>query len=159
MHTPALISMESTTLGQPFVRSESSYNPDKPFSKKRNEEYPWQLWWCLAVFFFIVSSLQLASYLCNKIAVRRPKTRSTDNGEGPGQPTRPRSVWSLRRIPVAIVNSYRVMAFRWTVDFGRGYVLNVAEVVLTILYIVALLTWSFINSTYVYHLPLTIYSR
>ena len=51
------------------------------------------------------------------------------------------------------------MAFRWTVDFGRGYVLNVAEVVLTIFYIVALFTWSFINSTYVYHLPLAIYSK
>lgn len=149
--------MDSTPLSQPFVRAASSYNPDKPFSKKRNEEYPWQLWWCLAVFFFLVSSLQLASYVCNKIAVGRPKMRGTDDGEASRQPGRPRSVWSLRRIPAAIVNGYRVIAFRWTVDFGCGYVLNVAEVVLTILYIVALFTWSFINSTHVYCLPLAIY--
>ncbi|KAF7419213.1 hypothetical protein PC9H_001799 [Pleurotus ostreatus] len=139
--------MDSTPLRQPFVRAESSYNPDKPFSKKRNQEYPWQLWWCLAVFFFLVSSLQLASHLCNKIAVARSKTRSVGDGEPPGQLSSTRSVWSLRKLPTAVVNGYRVMAFRWTIDFGRGYVLNVAEVVLTIVYIVALFTWSFINTT------------
>lgn len=149
--------MDSTPLGQPIMRAESSYNPDKPFSKKRNEEYPWQLWWCLAVFFFLVSSLQLASHICNKIAVARSKIRSVGDGEPPGQLSSTRSVWSLRKFPTAVVNGYRVMAFRWTIDFGRGYVLNVAEVVLTIIYIVALFTWSFINSTYVYPFPLSIY--
>ncbi|KAJ8514611.1 hypothetical protein ONZ45_g7874 [Pleurotus djamor] len=120
------------------------YQFDLPLFKKRNEAYPWQLWWCLAVFFALVSTFQLGSFIYAKLAIRSISSRG--DGEGGRVPPR-RSNAGLKRIPIAIVNTYRVVAFRWTVNFGWGYTLNVSEVLLTVTYIAGLLTWSFINTT------------
>ncbi|KAG2359762.1 ferric reductase NAD binding domain-containing protein [Suillus spraguei] len=55
--------------------------------------------------------------------------------------------FSLRRIPLAIINFYRVVAFRWTIEIGQSYTLNIAEVFVTVAYIALLLIHAFINTT------------
>jgi ferric-chelate reductase len=45
--------------------------------------------------------------------------------------------WLWRRLPVAAMNAYRVVAFRSTITIG-SYTLNIAEIVFTVLYIGAL---------------------
>ncbi|KAG2095871.1 ferric reductase NAD binding domain-containing protein [Suillus discolor] len=55
--------------------------------------------------------------------------------------------FSLRRIPLAIVNVYRVVAFRWTLEIGKSYTLNMAEVFVTVAYIALLLIYAFVNTT------------
>lgn len=102
------------------------------------------LWWTIASFIALVSILQLISYLHTKIAGRR--RNSTGRVQDPEQAgsTRGRHL-SLSRLPVAIINTYRIIAFRCNVGLG-SYTLNLAEVFLTVGYIVMIFGLAFFNS-------------
>ncbi|KAH7903964.1 hypothetical protein BJ138DRAFT_1073787 [Hygrophoropsis aurantiaca] len=105
-------------------------NPDKIIRNVRYLLYPQQAWYCLALFMFVVGCFQWAAFLHSKFI---------------GLPTR--HGVSFKRLPLALVNAYRVVAFRWTLNIGQSYTLSVAEVFISIGYIVLLLVWTFINTT------------
>jgi hypothetical protein len=90
---------------------------------------------------FLVGCFQWGSFLHSKLASHRHKfdeeTASHDHVH---------YKFSLRRIPLAFVNIYRVVAFRWTLEIGQTYTLNMAEIFVTLGYITLLLTYTFINS-------------
>jgi ferric-chelate reductase len=119
----------------------SSTSPDNILSIETSSLYPKQMWYLVACVIALISVFQLGSFIHSKLAQRadhcaiEPHSNQTSTRHGT----------ALRRIPLSIVNIYRVMAFRWTVELG-GYSLNVAEVFLTGAYIVAMFTWTFINS-------------
>ena len=103
-----------------------------------------ELWWSIAGFIVLVSVLQLISYLHTKLAGQRRKPEAqTHDPEQAGSTGGHRL--SLRRLPVAIINTYRVLAFRCTVGVG-SYKLNLAEVFLTVAYIVMLFSLTFLDS-------------
>lgn len=54
---------------------------------------------------------------------------------------------SLSRLPSAFVELFRVLSFRWTIPISRSYTLNLAEVLLTGVYISVCLAWTLINTT------------
>ncbi|KIJ12652.1 hypothetical protein PAXINDRAFT_14571 [Paxillus involutus ATCC 200175] len=116
---------------------------DSTIRSGRNKHYPMQAWYCIGLFLFIIGVFQWTSVLHSKFA-RRRSLRSGDPelADGP----RPRK-FSFSRIAVALTNAYRVIAFRWTLEFGKSYTLNMAEVFVTITYIVFLYVWAFINTT------------
>ncbi|KAF9033922.1 hypothetical protein BDZ89DRAFT_1158104 [Hymenopellis radicata] len=109
-------------------------DPDRAIRVQRAADYPKQVWYLLASFIAFVS-------ICHGISLLFSRTRRIQgrNGERGGI--------SLRRVPLAFVNVFRVMAFRWTIPIGNYYTLNVAEVFLTAAYIAIVFTWSLINST------------
>ncbi|KAG1856390.1 ferric reductase like transmembrane component-domain-containing protein [Suillus subalutaceus] len=97
-----------------------------PFSKAdintirlEDSAYPEQVWYTIAAFLFV-------------------KTAVTNGVH---------HKFSLHRIPLAIINFYRVVAFRWTLEIGQSYTLNMAEVFVTVAYIALLLIYAFINTT------------
>ena len=53
---------------------------------------------------------------------------------------------SLRRLPVAIMNLYRIVAFRMTVTFFDSFSINFAEVFVAAAYVAILFMWTFMNS-------------
>ena len=116
-------------------------SPDRPIRISREELYPKEVWFFLASFIFLVALLQFVSFLYTKTR-RIAKPRSSDS-ESRSVPIG-RGI-SLRWIPLAASNAYRAIAFRSTISIGQC-TLNVAEVVLTAMYIIALFTWEFINS-------------
>lgn len=102
------------------------------------------LWWSIASFIALISLVQLISYLHTKITGRR--RNSTGRVQDPEQAGSARGRHlSLSRLPVAIINTYRIIAFRCTVGIG-SYTLNIAEVFLTVAYIVLLFALAFFNS-------------
>jgi len=114
---------------------------DKTLAKHYNQEYPKQVWWLVAAFLFLVGVTHYGSVARRKLF---PGKEPADVGAD-GRVVRHTA--SLRRLPLTIANAYRVAAFRTTLVLGP-FNLNLAEVALTIAYIVALFVWSFINSTY-----------
>ncbi|KAG2122210.1 FAD-binding domain-containing protein, partial [Suillus cothurnatus] len=100
-----------------------------------NATYPEQVWYTIAAFLFIVGCFQWGSFTPR---LRRGGTATTNDIQ---------YKFSLRRIPLAIINFYRVVAFRWTLEIGQSYTLNVAEVFVTVAYIALLLIYAFINTT------------
>ena len=124
--------------------------PEKAARLWRDSHYLNQLWWAIAAFIALVAVCQFVSWVVSRLRARRAPPM-TEKGAAQAEAGGSRAVtrrFSWRNIPSAIVNAYRVIAFRWTLNIGDEYTLNMAEVVITCLYIVALFTWEFYNSEY-----------
>ena len=65
-----------------------------------------------------------------------------------------RTTVSLTRLPAAVADSFRALAFRWTVPVGSSHELNLVEVGLSLAYMALLYTWAFVNSMLTF-IPLT----
>ncbi|KAH9855456.1 iron reductase [Lenzites betulinus] len=122
----------------PAHLARAAANPDKPIRVGRNNAYPHQLWWFIASVVAFIAICQFASWVALKISARRPSP--------PSQTPATRAV-SWRRLPSALVNAYRVVAFRWTLNIGPTFTLTLAELSIVCGYIIALYTWGFINTT------------
>ncbi|KAG1795142.1 ferric reductase NAD binding domain-containing protein [Suillus plorans] len=107
------------------------------------DKYPQQVWIFIGVFPLVVGCFQWGSHIHSKFARRRH--HESDEETAPIHNIQYK--FSLRRIPLAIINFYRVVAFRWTLEIGKSYTLNMAEVFVTMAYIALLLTYAFINTT------------
>ncbi|KAH7920226.1 hypothetical protein BV22DRAFT_1021612 [Leucogyrophana mollusca] len=128
------------------MASNSTPPTDRILRNQRFHLYPKEAWYCLAVFIFVVACFQWGSFLHSKYARRGRGSEMASREHEPG-PASIRHAPSLRRVPLAFVNAYRVLAFRWTVEIGQSYTLNMAEVFVTIAYLAFLLIWEFINTT------------
>ena len=130
-------------------------NPDRAIYYARDEAYPEQLWWLVAAFIGLVAICQFAAWAlakCSRARRRSKKSASqkttTDTAEVETGGTRSAAGrgFAWRNIPTAVINAYRVVAFRWTLEIGQSYTLNLAEVFVTVAYIVALFSWEFLGS-------------
>ena len=124
----------------------STTSADGVIANRYNQEYAYQVWGLVAPFLFLVG---VAHYGSVALRLFSGKKEPTDV-EADGRVTQHRAL--VRRLPLVIVNAYRVLAFRTTFTIGP-FSLNLAEVALTIVYIVALFVWSFINSMLLLFLP------
>ncbi|KAI0371024.1 hypothetical protein BV20DRAFT_1112735 [Pilatotrama ljubarskyi] len=105
----------------------------------RNNEYPQQLWGLIAGFVGLVAICQFLLWTSPKLdRSRRSSTGEKCDPEAHGAvpPTR---LFIWRRLPVALVNHFRVLAFRNS-RYWR-------EVFITIAYIISIFTWTFIDTT------------
>ncbi|KAF9223031.1 iron reductase [Gyrodon lividus] len=125
--------------------SSSAALTDKTIRIHRSILYPEATWFCLAIFLLLVGLFQWGSLLHSK-SVKPPRPNKGSDEESSLSSTRPRKTFSLVRLPLAAVNFYRVVAFRWTFEFG-SYIFSMAEVFVTFAYVSLLLTCTFINTT------------
>ncbi|KAH9895032.1 ferric reductase NAD binding domain-containing protein [Cubamyces lactineus] len=114
---------------------------------ERNMTYPQQVWWLLACVIGSIAIAHVLSWLYATRCTQRPPVgaggKQDTEGHGASYPRR----FSWSRLPVALANYFKVVAFRNTVDLGENISVTFAETWLTIGYIVALFTWLFINTT------------
>lgn len=112
----------------------------------RNIAYTHQLWWFVASFIGMIAAGQLLSGILSRLFTPSASTHEEKrDAEGRGAARPRRFYWS--RLPIALVNYFRVLAFRNTVDVGEKFTFTYAEVFITVGYVVALFTWEFVNST------------
>ncbi|KDQ52027.1 hypothetical protein JAAARDRAFT_184606 [Jaapia argillacea MUCL 33604] len=104
---------------------------DRTIRIARAQGYPKEIWYFIVCLIFLVGVFHYGS---------------TDSESGQVTPSR-RGTLSLRRIPLALVNIYRVAAFRCTLEVGSSYSLNFVEVFLTMTYIVVIFGWAMANTT------------
>ena len=115
---------------------------DGAIAKRYNQEYAYQVWGFVAPFLFLVGVVHYGPVALRMVF---PGKKVPADVEADGRVARRRS--SVARLPLAIVNACRVLAFRTTFVIGPSN-LNLTEVALTIAYIIVLFVSSFINSTY-----------
>ncbi|KAK1227107.1 hypothetical protein PQX77_009940 [Marasmius sp. AFHP31] len=121
----------------------SKPNPDKTIRIIRQDEYPKQLCYFLVSFICLVSLCQFATWAIRKTCRGR---RSLGVDSEKTTPSSSSTAIRWRRLPSAVMNLYRIVVFRHTIIIG-SYSLNLAELALTCMYIIALFTWAFINTT------------
>ncbi|KAI0710554.1 ferric reductase NAD binding domain-containing protein [Earliella scabrosa] len=120
---------------------------DEAIRAQRTHEYPHQLWWLIASFIGLLAITHFLSWATSRGSSKVPSREKTTDPEAGGGALVTPGVFSWRNLPTALVNLYRVVAFRWSLNIGKSYTLNFAEVFVTCAYIVALFTWEFLNTT------------
>jgi ferric-chelate reductase len=101
----------------------------------RDFDYPKQIVYLIVSFIALISLCHFFSMFYHFIIRKRVHERNR------------RTAVSLTRVPAAVGDSFRTLAFRWTVPVGSSHELNFAEVGLALAYMAVLFTWSLINST------------
>ncbi|KAH9918057.1 iron reductase [Fomitopsis serialis] len=140
--TTTSASHSSTASSSGGGSGQKTVSPDKALRLARAKGYPREVWYFVACFIFLVSLFQFGSWVVNKLSKRRARKTDTEAGADTS-----RGRFSVRNIPVAMVNAYRVIAFRLTLNIGSSYTLNMAEVFVSCAYFAALFIWEFINTT------------
>ncbi|KAH7890605.1 FAD-binding domain-containing protein [Phlebopus sp. FC_14] len=109
--------------------------------------YPEKAWYIIAIFLLVVGCFQWGSLMHSKFAGRRRRMRPKrpDEEFTSPPPSAGPDKYSIRRLPLALANFYRVVAFRWTVEFGKSYTFSVAEVLVATSYVVLVLAWTFVG--------------
>ncbi|KAF5318205.1 hypothetical protein D9758_018628 [Tetrapyrgos nigripes] len=105
---------------------------------KRNKEYSYYMWYFTASFIGLLTLVNIFSIAFSKLP-RRPDSKrncSTSNER-----------LALSRLPLALVNVYRVLAYRTTLNITKSFSINLAEVGVCAMYAMALFTLEFINTT------------
>lgn len=127
----------------------SKVTPEKAARLWRNTHYLRLVWWIIAAFLAAIAVCQFVSWAYSRYRSSRrvPEKHASDAEEGGVSTGGPSRRFAWRNVPSAIVNTYRVVAFRWTLSIGESYTLNLAEVVVTCAYIVVLFLCEFLNST------------
>ncbi|KAF9478931.1 hypothetical protein BDN70DRAFT_879320 [Pholiota conissans] len=125
-----------------FQRAAKATSPtaiDKALRVARSWAYPKQILYLLASFTALLTIIHFASLTHRYLTRRRiyPSRKASDAEHAPVQ---------LQRLPLALADSLRALAFRWTVPIGFGYTLNVAEVFLAAAYMAIMFTWTFVNT-------------
>lgn len=137
-------SSQNTMSSQNFPNTSRSHvfavalDPDRPIRIARFFSYPDQVLYLVASFIGFVT-------LCHFVSLAYTFSRR-NSVLVPG--SRPRTTaLAFRRLPRAFMDVFRALAFRWTIDVGRSYTLNIAELFLTAAYAAVLFTWTMINCT------------
>lgn len=126
--------------------SSSTYSTSTSKSAKaayhaHDKTYPYEVWYIVAGFIFICGVVRIITTIHACLHRRGYFHVSEDSVE---EPRRTRAI-SLRRLHLAAVNAYRIVAFRCIVPLGAGYTLNVAEVVLTAVYTFIMMFFTFVS--------------
>jgi ferric-chelate reductase len=108
--------------------------------------YPIGPYLVIVLVLLVVGCFQWGAFFHTKLGSRQPA--SVRDEESTQSSRRGTSVFSL---PLAVLNVYRVLAFRTTVGF-RSYVFNLAELSATAAYVALLIVWTFIISNFASHL-------
>ena len=115
---------------------------DHDLVNARNLDYPKQVIYFITSFIALISLCHFFSLFYHFIIRKRVHEWKR------------RTSVSFTRLPAAMADSFRALAFRWTVPVGSSHELNFVEVGLTLGYMAVLFTWTCVNSMYIYLFPL-----
>ncbi|KAF8607662.1 hypothetical protein BDV93DRAFT_603451 [Ceratobasidium sp. AG-I] len=133
----------------------TSVDPARAYRKWQQQYYPKELWWAVGCFIAIITLLRLISLANASWTKRSARSALNTTQAGDEEKSSIPSVTSgtpgngsaaYRRIPSATLSSAQLILFRTRLPFHRLHHLNVAETLVSIGYLAALLTWGFISS-------------
>ena len=113
----------------------SPRDTDDDLQNARILTYPKQVLYLIASFIALISLCHFLSLFYHSIIRKR------------SHEWKRRTTVSLTRLPAAAADSFRTLAFRWTVPVGSSHELNFVEMGLTLAYMAVLFTWTFVNCT------------
>ncbi|KAF7300471.1 FAD-binding FR-type domain-containing protein [Mycena chlorophos] len=119
-------------------------DPDRIPRIKLANETPKQAWWFMGTFIGLVAVGHFAA-LAHAYATRNRPAR-------PAADVPPSLRWKtvrVKRIPLALLNVYRTIAFRWaiSINFLGAYTINTAEFLLAGVYFTVLFCWTRLQAT------------
>ncbi|QRV87582.1 Ferric reductase like transmembrane component [Ceratobasidium sp. AG-Ba] len=130
-----------------------SVDPARAYRIWQLSHYPNELWWAVACILGLATIFRLLSLL-NAALTRRSALRAhsePERGEkssvvSESPPATGNGRRAHRNLPSAALALGQLVFFRIRLPFYRLHHMNIAEMVLSAMYLAALLTWAFINS-------------
>jgi ferric-chelate reductase len=109
-------------------------------------QYPKDAWIVVGSIIAFVAVCHWLGLLWTYTAARRHITASTTQPPNSRRPGYNAIKWS--RLPIALTNVFRVVAFRWTIPIGNDHTLSATEIFLVCAYVATVYTWAFVNCEY-----------
>ena len=103
--------------------------------------YPIEPYLAIVLVLLTVGCFQWGAFFLTKFNSRQRSVRDEESVRSSQRGT------SIFNLPLAVINFYRVLAFRTMVGF-RSYVFNLAELFAAVAYVVLLFVWTFIISNF-----------
>ena len=126
-------------------------SPYRAYQLWQRATYPKQVWMFVASgigFLILCNIIYLLRVRSRKNALMRKSNPSAMAVAGSGDPEKnlasSSSTAAWRPLGAADA-AFKIAAFRWTIPYGRNYVLSLSEVFFTLGYLAALLIWSFVH--------------
>jgi ferric-chelate reductase len=109
-------------------------------------QYPKNAW-------IVVGSIIASVAICHWIGLLWTYTSThrhipSSTARSPKSRHRESSAIKWSRLPIALTNVFRVVAFRWTIPIGNDHALNATEIFLVCAYVAIVYIWAFINCEY-----------
>ena len=133
--------MDGRAVPSPFVAA--AVDPNRALRTARTVNYPKYIWYIISSTITLITLCHWGSILYGT-CVRCSRKKVDADEEGATLP--PRGSIDLRRLPLAVVNLFRIIAFLWTLPIGFGSRLPVAEVIVLVGYMAGIIAWEFTNS-------------
>jgi hypothetical protein len=131
-------------------------DPDRVLRVTLAAEFPSQMWYFTGAFIFVVALSNLV-ILLSDFRYRRSRIQHENQARVQSQnqnsqvidtsAANRRTNPALTRLPFAIVDFVRVVAFRWSLPVGRNLRLSVAEVFVFCGWTTAIFMWTFLKCT------------
>ncbi|KIJ54636.1 hypothetical protein M422DRAFT_200498 [Sphaerobolus stellatus SS14] len=136
--------MVNSTPAERQSLAQQKNDPNRTLRTWRANNYPKQQWYMIGIFIFLIACYYFGQLIYAWNLKRSSAGRQSEAGEPARGAANNKS--SIRRLPFAIANTWRIIFFRFTVPLGWGHHINFAEVAIAAGYILAMLIWEFINS-------------
>jgi len=130
-----------------ITKGSQTPNIDRTIRVAHANKYPLQVWYFLASFIFLITLFNITGL---GLGYYRDRRNRRSLGRTPEAQNLRRGSASLLRLPHALADTFKAISFRWTISIGQSYTLNLAEVVLTAIYISICFAWALINSEYAF---------
>jgi hypothetical protein len=118
--------------------AKTSSTPDKQLRVAQAFAFPIRAWYCIGSFIGFVSLCHFLTLVCRL-------WRGTSQRHKPAVRTRSSDVIQYRRLPAAMMDTFRALAFRWTLPIGKSHTVNATELLLTAAYGIIVFVWSLIH--------------
>jgi ferric-chelate reductase len=122
---------------------------DKARRRAHAIQYPKNAWIVVGSIIALVAVCHWVGLLWTYTFARRSQyTSTTAQSSNNTRRSRGSNAIQWSRLPIALTNVFRVVAFRWTIPIGNDHTLNAMEIFLLCAYIAIVYTWAFVNCEY-----------
>lgn len=122
---------------------------DRVYRNQRQAEYAKQVWYFIACIIALLSCIRAIRFLLSRLTPPTPGLTHKEKKDLEAlQPANDHAI-SIRRLPLALVTAFRIIAFRWTITISSYNLASVAEVTFIFGYMAAIFIWLLVDSKFV----------
>lgn len=144
--------MSSHHWDDPVVDATVSTAAQRTLKAEQQKLYVMQFWIFLASVIALVALVRAVTYALSRLfrvdrrILEATLTHDTEKGDRNVASRQQLEPVALRRIPIALVQFFRIIAFRTTIPIGFSAVASISELTFICGYITAMFVWLLINS-------------
>ncbi|KAF8076261.1 FAD-binding domain-containing protein [Lyophyllum atratum] len=119
---------------------------DRAYRNERQAEYVKQIWYLIACTIACLSCIRALRFLCSRLTTHGADTVVKEKTDPEAAAISDKKTMSISRLPLAVVTTFRIVAFRWTIVIGSYDLASVSEVTFILGYMAAVFIWLLVDT-------------